>query len=213
MFTGIVEELGKIQEIDKSNNNSCKITVECGTVIEGTKIGDSIAVNGVCLTVVKICPKYFIAYVSPETFKLTNLSTLKIGDIVNLERAMPANGRFGGHMVSGHIDGLGKFIDIKKKDEFYELEIEVSAEQSKYVVKKGSIAINGISLTIADISKNTVRVAIIPHTFENTNLKTISFGSFVNIEVDIIAKYIEKFLSTSDNKSRITLEFLQEHGF
>jgi len=208
MFTGIIEELGKIQEI-KSN----KITVECGTVIEDAKLGDSIAVNGVCLTVTTLLPKGFTADVSPETFKVTALENLHKGDFVNLERAMKADGRFGGHMVSGHIDGKGKYLDCKKQGDFYELNIELPFEQSKYVVKKGSIAINGISLTVAEIDNNVISLAIIPHTFENTNLKTLKFGDYVNIEVDIVAKYIEKFLSTSDNKSRIDLKFLQEHGF
>ena len=132
---------------------------------------------------------------------------------VNLERAMKADGRFGGHMVSGHIDGRGKFTSVQKNGEFYDLKIELSSEQVKYVVQKGSIAINGISLTIAEVKGNDIKIAVIPHTFENTNLKALKSGDFVNIEVDIVAKYIEKFLSTSDNKSRISLEFLQEHGF
>ena len=208
MFTGIIEELGKVQGVDSN-----RITVECGTVIEDVKLGDSIAVNGVCLTVVEILSKGFVADVSPETFKVTNLKKLQVGDFVNLERAMAANGRFGGHMVSGHIDGLAKFIDSNKNGQFYELQFELSSELAKYVVKKGSIAINGISLTIAEVENNNIKTAIIPHTYENTNLKTLKNGDFVNIEVDIVAKYIEKFLSTSDNKSRISLEFLQEHGF
>ena len=212
MFTGIVEELGKVQDISK-NTNQGKIAVECGTVLEGTKLGDSIAVNGVCLTVVEITSKGFIADVSPETFKVTSLSDLQTGSFVNLERAMKADGRFGGHMVSGHIDGLGKVVDVRKNGEFYDLKIELRPEQLKYAIKKGSTSIDGISLTIADIEGNTIRIAVIPHTFENTNLKTLKRNDFVNIEVDVVAKYIEKFLSTSDNKSRISLEFLQENGF
>ena len=208
MFTGIIEELGKIQEI-KSN----KITVKCGTVIQDAKLGDSIAVNGVCLTVVEILPDGFVADISPETFKVTAFNLLKVGDLVNLERAMPANGRFGGHIVSGHIDGVGKFLDISKYNDFYELKIELDTKESNYVIKKGSITVNGISLTIADIEKNIIKLAIIPHTYENTNLKTLKNGDYVNIEVDMVAKYIEKFLSSSDNKSKISLEFLQEHGF
>ena len=208
MFTGIVEELGKVQNI-----KSDKITVECGTVIEDAKLGDSIAVNGVCLTVVEILPNGFTADVSPETFKVTSLGGLKSGSYINLERAMKVNGRFGGHIVSGHIDGRGKFVSVQKNGEFYDLKIELEQEQLKYVVRKGSITIDGISLTVADIKENIISLAIIPHTFENTNLKTLKSSDFVNIEVDIVAKYIEKFLSTSDNKSRISLEFLQEHGF
>lgn len=208
MFTGIIEELGKILGI-----TSNKITVECRTVLEGTKLGESIAVNGVCLTVVDIAKNYFVADVSPETFKVTSLSGLKIGDAVNLERAMPADGRFGGHIVSGHVDGLARFIEAKENGIFYDLKIELNPEQSKYVVKKGSISINGISLTVANIVENTITIAVIPHTYENTNLKTLKRNDFVNIEIDMMARYIEKFLSSSDNKSRISLEFLQEHGF
>lgn len=208
MFTGIIEELGNIQEI-KSN----KITVKCGTIIQGAKLGDSIAVNGVCLTVSEILSDGFVADISPETFKVTTFNLSKTGDLVNLERAMPANGRFGGHIVSGHIDGLAKILDISKTNNFYELNLELDAKESNYAIKKGSITINGISLTIANIEKNTIKLAIIPHTYENTNLKTLKNGNYVNIEVDMVAKYIEKFLSSRDNKSKISLEFLQEHGF
>ncbi|MBR2430465.1 riboflavin synthase [bacterium] len=212
MFTGIIEELGKIQGVNVGVNSG-KLTVECETVLVGTKFGDSIALNGVCLTVVDISKNYFIADVSPETIKVTSLSELKIGDVVNLERAMPADGRFGGHIVSGHVDGLARFIEAKKNGDFYDLKIELNSNQSKYVVKKGSISINGISLTVASIVENTITIAVIPHTYENTNLKFLKRNDFVNIEVDMMARYIEKFLSSSDNKSRISLEFLQEHGF
>ncbi len=208
MFTGIIEELGKILEI-----NSKEITIECVKVLEDAKLGDSIAVNGVCLTVTKIFGNYFSADISPETLRVTALGKLKIGNLVNLERAMKADGRFGGHMVSGHIDGWGKCINIQKVGEFYEFDIELDSYLAKYVIKKGSIAINGISLTIAEVNNNVIKLAVIPHTYENTSLKNLQKGDIVNIEVDMVAKYIEKFLSTSDNKSRISLEFLQEHGF
>ena len=126
---------------------------------------------------------------------------------------MPANGRFGGHIVSGHIDGTARTISIKKDGDFYILEFELPAESSKYVVKKGSVALNGISLTVAGITGNKIKIAIIPHTFENTNFKYLQIGEIVNIETDILAKYVEKFLSTSDNKSGISMEFLAENGF
>ncbi len=209
MFTGIIEELGKIQKI--TNNN---ITVECVTVLQETKLGDSIAVNGVCLTVTKIFSNGFVADISPETFRVTALRNLHAGDFVNLERAMKANGRFGGHIVSGHIDGIAEFVKSNPKGEFIELTFKLDETQKKYVVSKGSIAINGISLTIAGINEREIITAIIPHTLENTNLKHLKSGSIVNIEVDILAKYVEKFLSTGDNReSKINLEFLQEHGF
>jgi riboflavin synthase len=208
MFTGIIEEIGKVQSITKNN-----ISVMCKAVLSDTKLGDSISLNGVCLTVSKLLPDGFIADISPETLKVTNLQYLNIGDLVNLERAMKADGRFGGHIVSGHIDGLAKYLGKNNSDGFWELQFELDQELEKYTVKKGSIAINGISLTIANIVKNLVTVAIIPHTYENTNLKYIKVGEFVNLETDIFAKYVEKILSMRDNKSSIDLAFLQENGF
>ena len=208
MFTGIIEELGRILAI--TNN---KITIAAQTVAEGTKIGDSIAVNGVCLTVTGVNINSFEADISPETMKITALGKLKTCSFVNLERALPANGRFGGHIVSGHIDGIGKLKHQKKIGDFYNIAIEVLPELSKYIVKKGSIAVNGISLTVADINTNVVEIAVIPHTFENTNLKVLQIGDYVNIETDILAKYVEKFLSTSDNRTGISMEFLMENGF
>lgn len=204
MFTGIIEETGKIQKITSNS-----IAILCKTVLEDTKIGDSIAVNGVCLTVAGMDSNTFTADISAETFKVTAFNTLKSGDYVNLERAMAANGRFGGHIVSGHIDGVSKITKIAPCS----LEIELSEEHSKYVIKKGSISINGISLTIAEVNQNLINLAIIPHTFENTNLQFLKAGSFVNIEVDMLSKYIEKFLSTRDNKSGVDLNLLQENGF
>ena len=126
---------------------------------------------------------------------------------------MPANGRFGGHIVSGHIDGVAKISSLKKDGDFFNLELELKESEMKYVAKKGSIAVNGVSLTVADINKNIVKIAIIPHTIENTSFKSLKIGDIVNIETDILAKYVEKFLSTSDNNSRISLEFLEQNGF
>ena len=208
MFTGIIEEIGKVLEIQSE-----KITIGCIKVLENTKIGDSIAVNGVCLTVTELLQNSFVANISPETLKVTSLKNLKIGGFINLERAMKADGRFGGHIVSGHIDGCAKVIKITKNNDFYNFEFELNPSEVKYVIKKGSITINGISLTIAGVNNNTINIAVIPHTYENTSLKFLKSGDFVNIEVDMIAKYVEKFLLSSDNKSRISLEFLQEHGF
>ncbi len=208
MFTGIIEELGKIRLITTN-----KIQIECRNVLDGIKLGDSIAVNGVCLTVTDIGAEFFAADISSETMRVSSFAHSKAGDLVNLERAMSANGRFGGHIVSGHIDNLGLCIKIIKIGEFYNIGVELPQGLAKYVVKKGSITINGISLTVADISGNIVTCAIIPHTFENTNLKTLKNGDYLNIEVDILAKYIEKFLSSSDNKSRIDHDFLRENGF
>jgi len=208
MFTGIVEETGVIQSISESN-----IKVRCVKVLENTKMGDSIAVNGVCLTVSGLAANDFSADISPETFNITALGKLKPGSSVNLERALAVNGRLGGHIVTGHIDGTGKIKNIRPNKDFYDLEIELNKECAKYVVRKGSVAINGTSLTIAEIDGLYIRIAIIPHTFENTSLKHLKNGDFVNIETDILAKYVEKFLSTSDNKSGINMEFLRENGF
>ena len=208
MFTGIIEELGKIRQITNKT-----IEIECKTVLKDVNLGDSICVNGVCLTVIDIKSDGFTADVSPETFRVTNLSTLKTGDFINLERAMAVNGRFGGHIVSGHTDNLGKVVNIAKQGDFYNLSIELPQELSKYVIKKGSIGVNGISLTVAGVNRNIIEIAVIPHTYENTNLKYLRPENFVNIEVDMFAKYIEKFLSTSDNKSRIDADFLAENGF
>ncbi len=208
MFTGIIEELGKIQKI---TNNS--IVIECEKVLEETKIGDSIAVNGVCLTVKNIYSNSFEANVSNETFKVTNIKTLKVNSFVNLERAMTLNGRFGGHIVSGHIDGIEKIVSIIKNNEFYEIQISIDKTLEKYVVKKGSVTINGISLTVADVQKGLIKLVIIPHTFNNTNLKYLKNNDYVNIEVDILSKYVENFLSIKDNRTGIDLEFLQQNGF
>ena len=208
MFTGIIEELGKIQTITQN-----RITIQAKTILENTKLGDSIAVNGVCLTVTKINSDGFNADISPETMKITALGCLKNGSLVNLERAVQVGERLGGHIVSGHVDGLATCKYIKKEGDFYNIGIEIPKEISKYVVKKGSITIDGISLTVAYINNNMIEIAVIPHTFENTNLQILKIGDYVNIETDILARYVEKFLLTSDNNSGISMEFLMEHGF
>lgn len=208
MFTGIVEETGKIQTI---NSNSVEIV--CAEVLQDAKIGDSIALNGVCLTVSKLNKNSFTADISPETLRVTSLGKLKSGSVVNLERAMPANGRFGGHFVSGHVDGVGKVVSIVKNNNFYNLKIELNDYQSRYTIGKGSIAVNGISLTVAEIEGNCVNIAVIPHTYEFTNLSNLNSGDYVNIECDIMAKYIEKFLLTRDNRSGVDMDFLQRNGF
>ncbi len=206
MFTGIIEEIGKISSITKST-----ITIKSKTVLEDAKLGDSIAVNGVCLTIVNLKKDEFTANVSEETFKITNFSELKSGDFVNLERALSLSSRLGGHIVTGHIDTVGEIVSIINENEFYDLSVKFDKNFENYVVKKGSITINGISLTIADINNNSVSVAIIPHTFNNTILNTLKSKDSVNIEFDILAKYVEKNLSTKNNS--ITMNFLEENGF
>ena len=206
MFTGIVEETGKIQFVTDR-----KVVIKCQKILEDAKIGDSIAVNGVCLTITDINTDTFSADISPETFKVA--CKLNLGNTVNLERAMLANGRFGGHIVSGHVDGVAKIVELKNNGDFYNLRLELSENEAKYVIRKGSITVNGISLTIAKVEGGLINLAIIPHTYENTCLKELKIGDFVNVEVDMMAKYIEKFLSTSDNRSRIDFDFLQRNGF
>lgn len=225
MFTGIIEEIGTIKEFSKGSN-SALIVVECGKILKNyssqltahcSLIGDSISIDGVCQTVTKFTSNSFTAEVSIETLNVTNFSKFKKGDKVNLERALTLNSRLGGHIVTGHVDGLAKLKNVQKLNEFYNLKFEVEKDLAKYIVKKGSIAINGISLTIADIVSNEFSIAIIPHTFENTGLKQLKINDFVNIETDILAKYIEKLLSTNNNSvvkgSAISENFLKENGF
>lgn len=212
MFTGIIEEIGKIKSFSKDSFGAM-IEVECKKVLEGTKLGDSIAINGVCQTVTSMTSCSFKARVSEETLKITTFSELKDGSVVNLERALTLNSRLGGHIVTGHIDGKGKFTSLKQLSEFYDLEFEIPETQAKYVVYKGSITIDGISLTVAEIVNNKIKVAIIPHTFKNTNLSNLMIGESVNIETDILGKYVEKLVSVNDNKSSISMKFLQENGF
>ena len=212
MFTGIIEEVGTIKQIQK-NPASAVITIAADTVLEQTKIGDSIAVNGVCLTVTDLKAGSFTADVMHETLRRSSLGSVRTGSPVNLERAMQLGGRFGGHIVSGHIDGTAKVISLNRNRESFDLEIELSDEQIRYVIRKGSICVNGISLTVAEISGKRIKIAVIPHTYECTALSELKTGENVNIEVDIMAKYIEKFLSMSDNRSGINMDFLQRNGF
>ena len=211
MFTGIIEEIGIVKQFSKRSNQAA-ITVECKKVLENTKIGDSIAINGVCQTVIELSSNSFSAEISAETLNVTNFTSLKTGEKVNLERALTLQSRLGGHIVSGHIDGTAKLKTIQKDIDFYNLTFELDKNLMKYVVKKGSITINGISLTIADTLSNGFKTAIIPHTFENTALNCLNYNDFVNIETDILAKYVENFLSTNNN-SVIDEDFLKGNGF
>ena len=211
MFTGIVEEIGIIQGFTKKFNGA-DIIVKCSTVLENTQLGDSIAINGCCQTVVAIDSNSFTTNISEETLRVTTLASLQHGNPVNLERALTPSSRMGGHILQGHIDGIAKFIKSEKLSDFYNLFFEIPHELDKYVVYKGSIAINGVSLTVAEINNNIVKVAIIPHTFENTTLKNLKPNNSVNIETDILGRYIEKFLSTN-NSSRLNEAFLKENGF
>ena len=212
MFTGIIEEISKVIEFVHLSNGA-QIKVQCSKVLEGTKIGDSISINGCCQTVTEIGEDFFTADVSAETLNVSNFSELKIGTLVNLERALTPSSRMGGHIVQGHIDCTGKFLIYEKLSDFYNLTFEIPAEALKYIVKKGSIAINGVSLTVANIQGNLMKVAVIPHTYQNTTLSNLRSNETVNIETDILGRYVEKFLSSDNNNSRLSEEFLKENGF
>jgi riboflavin synthase len=210
MFTGIIEDVGRVKSVEKRGAFG-RITVETALSLKEVKTGDSIAVNGACLTATSLSGASFSADVSEETLNVTTLGALKPGDAVNLELALTLSKPLGGHMVTGHIDGVG--VIRRKTSKGENLVIEVSAPQIvlSQVVKKGSITVDGISLTVAELLADGFTVAIIPHTIEKTNLLSRGEGSKVNLETDIIGKYVEKFLTKGT--SRITEDFLSEHGF
>lgn len=215
MFTGIVEEIGTINRI-KQGQHSAILEIRAQTVLEGTKIGDSIAVNGICLTVTGLYSGSFTADVMHETLNRSALASLIPGSHVNLERAMQANGRFGGHMVAGHVDGTGKLVSIQKDDTAIWFTIQTKPEILRYIVEKGSITIDGISLTVAKVEKDRFAISAIPHTVQETILRERREGDLVNLEVDMVGKYIEKLLpsfSRQETGSKITKEFLEKYGF
>ncbi|MBE5944129.1 MAG: riboflavin synthase [Lachnospiraceae bacterium] len=214
MFTGIIEEVGTIKAIQRGSKSEV-LTIQGDVVTKGTAVGDSIAVNGVCLTVTTISGNVFTADVMAETMRRTSLCNLTNGSKVNLERAMAADGRFGGHIVSGHIDGTGVILDYTKEDNA--VWVTIGAEESilKYIIEKGSITIDGISLTVAYVDDNCFKVSIIPHTAKETTLLTKKTNDVVNLENDVIGKYVEKLLNTQNQKSssKIDAEFLMKNGF
>lgn len=209
MFTGIIEEIGIVRNI-KKGTKSAMLTVEGRKILDDLKTGDSVATNGVCLTVTNISNSSFSADVMNETLSRSSLGSLNIRCKVNLERAMPANGRFGGHIVSGHIDGTGKITSIKKDDIAIWYTIKTNQSIMRYIIEKGSIAIDGISLTIAKVTHDSFSVSVIPHTAKETTLSEKSIGCFVNLENDIVGKYIEKF---SHSNNGIIKEFLDKNKF
>lgn len=193
MFTGIIEELGKIDSVDKSDVGA-RVVVSANLVTSDIKNGDSIAVNGVCLTAVDVSATSFSADVSPETLDRTTLGNLKSGSPVNLERAVTPATRLGGHIVQGHVDGRGTFLSAESQGDFYTVRIGFSPELARYFVHKGSVAVEGISLTIASLSEDNFDIAVIPKTWEMTNLSSLKSGDAVNLEADIIAKYVERMM-------------------
>ena len=216
MFTGIVEEMGQIRSIVRGAS-SAVLSIEANLILEDLKIGDSVAVNGVCLTATSIGAGGFTADVMHETLNRSSLGALQKGSHVNLERAMIANGRFGGHIVSGHIDGTGTIGLIQKDDNALWYTILADAGLLRYIVEKGSVTIDGISLTVADVQSDRFAVSLIPHTAKVTVLGEKRTGDIVNLETDIIGKYVEKLMKPAveetKQKSAITMEFLAENGF
>lgn len=214
MFTGIIEELGKIAALEK-HSDGAKIKIAARVVTEGTNEGDSIAVNGVCLTALNIKSDGFTADVSRETLDKSTLSRLQAGAHVNLERAVTPNTRLGGHIVQGHVDARGKFVSASQNGDFWTVRIAFPKEIGQYLVYKGSIAVEGISLTIAELKDDYFEIAIIPKTWELTNLSTLKSGDEVNLEADVIAKYVERILlyGRAATEENITMEKLSKLGF
>lgn len=213
MFTGIVEEIGLVESISKGVS-SAVVQIKASVILSDLKIGDSVAVNGVCLTASKVTATGFCADVMHETLNRSSLGSLKKGSGVNLERAMPANGRFGGHIVSGHIDGVGTVAGITRDDNAIWYTINAGESILRYIVEKGSVAIDGISLTVAKVDSKSFSISAIPHTVKATILSDKKLGDTVNLENDIIGKYVEKLAGNQPSStSKITRKFLLENGF
>jgi len=213
MFTGIIEELGTVDRIE-AKGAGARLRIRCKTVLADAFEGASIAVNGVCLTAVNLAAGAFSADVAPETMRRTNLGDLRVGSLVNLERPLAAGGRLSGHIVQGHVDGVGEFLGAEPlgEDNWW-LRVRAPQELDRYLVFKGSVAIDGVSLTVASIESGVLAVAVIPHTYRNTALRDRRAGDRVNIECDILAKYLEKMIGNLSRPSGITLEKLEELGY
>ena len=215
MFTGLVETVGRVRSIKRGAASSV-LSIEAPAIMQDVRIGDSIATNGVCLTATRVDDAGFCADVMHETLQRSSLGALSAGSAVNLERAMPANGRFGGHIVSGHVDGTGRVTHIRRDDTAIWYTVACDAALLRYIVEKGSITIDGISLTVAAVTAQDFSISAIPHTVAQTVLSERREGDVVNLECDIIGKYVEKLLqpaATVPAQSSLTREFLAEHGF
>jgi len=214
MFTGIIEEVGHVTRIEQRSENR-RITVTAASVPKELKTGDSVAVSGVCLTALDIKPGSFCADLAPETWERTSFSRIHEGALVNLELPMKSDGRFGGHIVQGHVDGVGKLIAFERiaDSENWWLHVDLPDAVEKYTVYKGSITIEGMSLTVANLEGNRCTIAIIPHTVEMTNLHSLNPGDPVNLEADLIAKYVEKMMKGESSESSLTVEDLVRQGF
>ena len=214
MFTGIVEEVGRVTRIEQRGENR-RITIAAENASKELKSGDSVAVSGVCLTALDIKPGSFSADLAPETWVRTSFSRIREGALVNLELPMKADGRFGGHIVQGHVDGVGTLIALERiaDSENWWLRVELPRDVEKYTVYKGSVCIEGISLTVARLEGGICTIAIIPHTVEMTNLHSLKPGAAVNLEADLIAKYVEKMMTSEPAESTLTVEELVRQGF
>lgn len=213
MFTGIIEEMGIVKQI-KPGRNSAVLVVHAKAVMEGTKVGDSIAVNGICLTVTNLFPGGFYADVMHETLNRSTFAKFTPGRTVNLERAMPVSGRLGGHIVTGHVDGTGEIIGMKRDDTAVCCTIRAKPELMRYIAEKGSVTIDGISLTVSTTTQTAFSVSAIPHTISRTTLHERRKGDFVNLETDILAKYLERLAcKTGAKENTVTRDFLSQHGF
>jgi riboflavin synthase len=209
MFTGIIEDIGTIAAIGKASGK-WEFSIRTALVVQDVREGDSVAIDGVCLTVTKLDGTTFRADASLETLNLTTLKEKKSGSKVNIERAMKSDGRFGGHFVMGHVDGVGTIVNSRKEGDSTRLEVEVAADISRYIVRKGSVAIDGISLTVNEQHGNMFTVNIIPYTASKTTIGAKNLRDKVNIETDIVGRYIERFMSRSEG---VTMDFLYSHGF
>lgn len=213
MFTGIVEEIGTVQVVTRSVH-AIQLRIGCKKVLEDVKIGDSIAVNGVCVTVKDYTSSYFVVDIMPETVRATAIYTLQVGSAVNLERAMAANGRFGGHFVSGHVDGIGEIYRVRHVENARYMEIKIDEKLAKYFIEKGSVTVDGTSLTVFDITKVGFVISLIPVTQSYSIIGEKKTGDFVNIECDLLAKYMERLLVKKEAPtSGVTLKKLSENGF
>jgi riboflavin synthase len=216
MFTGIIEEIGSIEHMKKSSS-SMELTITASRILEDVHIGDSISVNGVCLTVTSFSTRQFRVDVMPETFDGTTLRTLSRGSKVNLERAMAANGRFGGHFVNGHVDGVGTIVRVEKVENAWYMDISIPEDQSHLFIMKGSVAIDGTSLTVFGVKNNTITISLIPQTRGDTVLGEKKVGDRVNIECDVMAKYFHRFYEAKEQSNgktnSISYDFLTQNGF
>ena len=212
MFTGIIEDIGTVKAV-QSGKNSMQLTIASKKIVEDVHLGDSIAVNGICLTVVSFTNDSFTVDVMPESVKATSIQDVKVGSAVNLERAMSANGRFGGHFVTGHIDGTGTIIRKRPVENAVYYDIQITDELSRFCIPKGSVAIDGTSLTIFGIADHVLTVSLIPHTHEITLLGRKNVGDIVNIENDMLGKYVLHQVEKQASKSNITEQFLRQNGF